>query len=109
MKKFFNKFRRWLIVKLGGYTEQYLSPYDSHVVIEESCNIDYFGYDFLYKNPEYESIHKKNLAYKLTDKLYDEGYITFKEDKLYRYSDNAKIIVASIKVARKCNTNENKF
>ena len=96
MKKFFNKFRRWLIVKLGGYTEQYLSPYDSHVVIEESCNIDYFGYDFLYKNPEYESIHKKNLAYKLTDKL-------------YRYSANAKIIVASIEVTRKCNTNENKF
>lgn len=105
MKKLLNKFRRWLIKKLGGYTEQYLSPYDNHIVIEESCNIDYFEY----KDPEYESYCKKHLVYKLADKLYDEGYITLKEDKLYRYSANAKIIVASIEATRKCNTNENKF
>lgn len=36
MKKFFDRLRRWLIKKLGGYTEQYTPPIRREIVRERS-------------------------------------------------------------------------
>lgn len=100
MKKLLNKFRRWLIQKLGGYTDQYISPYSNHVTVEEHAIMDTFGY----MDPKYETSFKENLVYQLAERLYKEGYIDFKKTEMAEYDPaTTQMVIASIKVLPKEN------
>lgn len=92
MKTLLNRFRKWLIVKLGGYTSQL--TYSNCVTVEESATIDNYGF----ANPDYENFFKEHLVNDLSIKLYKCGLIQFYQTPLYDDGNNAKIITASIKV-----------
>lgn len=95
MKNLLNKFRRWLIKKLGGYTTQYNNPYINHVIVEECAIMDTF--DRVY--PEYEASFKGELVRQLAERLFKEGYIEFKKTEMVEYdSATTQMVTASIKV-----------
>lgn len=95
MKHLLNKFRRWLIKKLGGYTYQHTSPYSNHVTVEEHAIMSAFGYI----DSQYETSFKKNLVYQLAERLFKEGYIDFKKTEMAEYDPaTTQMVTASIKV-----------
>lgn len=100
MKNLLNKFRRWLIQKLGGYTDQYISPYSNHVTVEEHAIMDTFGY----MDPMYETSFKEHLVCQLAERLYKDGYIDVKKTEMAEYDPAAtQMVTASIKVLPKEN------
>lgn len=101
MKHLLNKFRRWLIKKLGGgYTIQYNNPYINHVTIEEHAIMNTFGY----MDPEYETSFKEHLVYQLAERLYKDGYIDIKKTEMEEYDPaTTQMVIASIKVLPKEN------
>ena len=100
VKNLLNKFRRWLIKKLGGYTTQYNSSYSNHVTVEEHAIMNTFDY----MDPKYETSFKENLVYQLAERLYKEGYIDFKKTEMAEYDPaTTQMIIASIKVLPKEN------
>ena len=100
MKNLLNKFRRWLIQKLGGYTEQYISPYSNHVIVEEHAIMDTFGY----AGSRYESLFQEELVRQLAERLHKEGYIDIKKTEMAEYDPaTTQMVIASIKVLPKEN------
>ena len=100
VKNLLNKFRRWLIKKLGGYTTKYNSPYINHVIVEECAIMDTFGHT----HPEYEASFKGELVRQLAERLFKEGYIEFKKTEMVEYDPaTTQMVTASIKVFPKEN------
>lgn len=95
VKNLLNKFRRWLIQKLGGYTDQYISPYSNHVTVEEHAIMDAFGYI----DSKYETSFKEHLVCQLAERLYKDGYIDVKNIEMAEYNPaTTQMVIASIKV-----------
>lgn len=91
MKKFFDKIRRWLIKKLGGYTEQFppIQPIEfktynrqvERLCWECSVPAEVYGSETTLRDYMLREIEQRAMA-ELTKKLFIEGFVLVQTEPL---------------------------